>query len=149
MKSGRANKAPSQRQLRVGEELRHVLSGILARGELRDPDLAEVSVTVGEVRMSHDLRNATAFVLPLGGEDGEVVLTALRRAAPFIRGQVARAMRLRFAPTISFQYDTSFDYAQHIASLLEGAAKPRPEADDAEDGSDGPDAPGTGRDDGV
>ena len=63
---GRADKAPSQRQLRVGEELRHALSAILSRGDLRDPDLYDVSVTVSEVRMSHDLRNATAFVLPLG-----------------------------------------------------------------------------------
>jgi len=135
--TGRADRAPSQRQLRVGEELRHTLSAILARGDLRDPDLHDVSVTVGEVRMSHDLRNATAFVLPLGGRDGDVVLAALRRATPYIRGQVGRAMRLRFTPNLSFQYDTSFDYAQHIASLLEGPARPRPETADADDSESG------------
>lgn len=129
--TGRADKAPSQRQLRVGEELRHALSAILSRGDLRDPDLYDVSVTVSEVRMSHDLRNATAFVLPLGGKDGEVVLAALRRAAPYIRGQIGRAMRLRFTPTLSFQYDGSFDYAEHIATLLEKAALP--ETDDSGD----------------
>ncbi len=132
MNRGRAERAPSQRQLRVGEELRHALSAILSRGDLRDPDLQDVSITVGEVRVSHDLRNATAFVLPLGGRDGEAVLAALRRAAPYIRGQVGRAMRLKFTPTLSFQYDGSFDHAEHIASLLEGAARPAPEP--AEDG---------------
>ena len=127
MKKGRAERAPSQRQLRVGEELRHALSEILARGDLRDPDLHDVSVTVSEVRVTHDLRNATAFVLPFGGGDRDVVLPALRRAAPYIRGQVGRAMRLKFTPTLSFQYDGSFDHAEHIASLLEGAAKPQGE----------------------
>ncbi len=132
MSKGRAERAPSQRQLRVGEEMRHTLSAILSRGDLRDPDLQDVSITVGEVRVSHDLRNATAFVLPLGGRDGEVVLAALRRAAPYIRGQLGRAMRLKFTPTLSFQYDGSFDHAEHIASLLEEAARPKAEA--AEDG---------------
>lgn len=134
MTRGRAERAPSQRQLRVGEELRHALSAILSRGDLRDPDLQDVSVTVGEVRMSHDLRNATAFVLPLGGRDGEVVLAALRRAAPYIRSQVGRAMRLKFTPTLSFQYDGSFDQAEHIASLLESAIQPPVETGEDGDG---------------
>ena len=134
MSKGRAERAPSQRQLRVGEEMRHTLSAILSRGDFRDPDLQDVSITVGEVRVSHDLRNATAFVLPLGGHDGEVVLAALRRAAPYIRGQIGRAMRLKFTPTLSFQYDGSFDHAEHIASLLEGAARPKAEATEDGDG---------------
>ncbi len=127
MTRGRAERAPSQRQLRVGEEMRHALSAILSRGDLRDPDLQDVSITVGEVRVSHDLRTATAFVLPLGGRDGEVVLEALRRATPYIRGQVGRAMRLKFTPTLSFQYDGSFDHAEHIAALLAEAARPAPD----------------------
>ena len=131
---GRAERAPSQRQLRVGEELRHVLSAVLARGDLRDPDLHDVSVTVGEVRMSHDLRNATAFVLPLGGRDGEAVLAALRRAAPYIRSQVGRVMRLKFTPNLSFQYDGSFDHAEHIAALIESAKRPQPEETEGSDG---------------
>ena len=132
MKKSRAERAPSQRQLRVGEEMRHTLSAILSRGDLRDPDLQDVSITVGEVRVSHDLRTATAFVLPLGGQDGQAVLEALRRATPFIRGQIGKAMRLKFTPTLKFEYDGSFDHAEHIARLLDDArpADRPPESDD-------------------
>jgi len=116
--SAAAAKAPSQRQLRVAEEIRHLLAGILARGELRDPDLAGETITVTEVRVSSDLKHATAFVARLGRSDAESLLPALRRAAPFVRGQLAKALRLRVAPDISFQADTTLDYAQHVDELL-------------------------------
>ncbi len=109
---------PTQRQLRVAEEIRHLLSAIFARGEIRDPALAEVPVTVTEVRISPDLKNATAFVTRLGRSDVAALLPALTRAAPFLRGELARAMRLRVAPQISFQPDGTVEYAMHVSALL-------------------------------
>ena len=111
-------KPPSQRQLRVSEEVRHVLSGIFTRGEFRDPDLADILITVTEVRMSPDLKHATAFVTRLGRTDIEAKLPALRRAAPYFRALVAHEMRLRVAPDVSFQPDTALEYAMHINQLL-------------------------------
>jgi ribosome-binding factor A len=111
-------KPASQRQLRVAEEIRHVLAGVFLRGELRDPDLAGVAITVTEVRVSPDLKHATAFVTRLGRSDVATKLPALRRAAPFLRGVVAKSLRLRVAPEVSFQADTSLDYAMHINDVL-------------------------------
>ncbi len=111
---------PSQRQLRVGEELRHALSEVLSEASLRDPDLVEAAITVTEVRLSPDLKNATAFVMPLGGADLEVKVAALRRAAPFLRGEVARRLKLRFTPRLSFEPDLSFDTAGRIDAVLRG-----------------------------
>ena len=111
-------KAPSQRQLRVGEEIRHVLVEILARGQLRDPDLQGVSITVSEVRASPDLKHATAYVMPLGGANVDTVVKALRRASGFVRGEVARAVRLRVAPEIAFAADRSFEEASRIEAVL-------------------------------
>ncbi|TSD85077.1 30S ribosome-binding factor RbfA [Mycobacterium sp. KBS0706] len=128
---------PSQRQLRVGEELRHSLAAILLRGELHDPDLAGVSITVSEVRPSPDMKHATVFVTTLNGDKMDVVLPALRRAASFLRGQVAKAVRLRHTPQLSFQADTSFDYAQKINTLLHQDVIARDLSDDEEDPSDG------------
>ena len=113
-----ASKAPTQRQLRVSEEIRHVLSAIFLRGEFRDPELADIKVTVTEVRISPDLKNATAFVARLGRTDIEALLPALKRAAPYLRTQVAHEMRLRIAPMLSFQPDTTLDYAMHVDALL-------------------------------
>jgi ribosome-binding factor A len=109
---------PSQRQLRVGEEIRHVLVEILARGQLRDPDLQGVSITVSEVRASPDLKHATAYVMPLGGANTDSVVKALRRASGFVRGEVARAVRLRVAPEIVFAADRSFEEAGRIEAAL-------------------------------
>jgi ribosome-binding factor A len=109
---------PSQRQLRVAEEIRHILAGVLMRGELHDPLVAGVSVTVSEVRISPDLKNATVFALPLAGSKVEDVLKGLNRSSPFLRSQVAHALRLRYAPTLTFVEDTSFDEATHIDELL-------------------------------
>lgn len=111
-------KPPSQRQLRVGEEIRHAMSAILARGDLRDPVLAGQSITVSEVRVSPDLKNATCFVIPLGGVDMGEVVAALKRAAAFLRGQLAREVQLRHVPGLQFQADLSFDEAGRIDSVL-------------------------------
>ena len=115
----------SVRQLRVGEELRHILAEILARGDLRDPDLAGRSITVSEVRVSPDMRNATAFVLPLGGGDEDVVVAALGRAATFLRNEVGRKLHLKYLPNLSFLRDTSFDTARDIDKLLADPAVAR------------------------
>ena len=109
---------PTQRQLRVAEEIRHLLCAIFARGEFRDPALADVQVTVTEVRISPDLKNATAFVTRLGRSDVAALLPALTRAAPYLRGELAKAMRLRVAPTVSFQPDETIEYAMHVSALL-------------------------------
>ena len=100
---------PSQRQLRVGETIRRALSDVLARGDVHDPELNRMSITVGEVRASPDLKIATAYVLPLGGRDADGALEALRRNAPELRHLVARAMTLKYAPRLRFQLDETFD----------------------------------------
>lgn len=109
---------PSQRQLRVAEEIRHVLAGVFARHELRDPDLADVLITVTEVRIGPDLKHAIAFVARLGRSDVDVLLPALKRATPFLRGHVAHSLRLKFAPDLTFQPDTALEYATKIDRLL-------------------------------
>ncbi|HEY8288944.1 MAG TPA: 30S ribosome-binding factor RbfA [Acetobacteraceae bacterium] len=110
--------APSQRQLRVAEEIRHVLAGVFGRHEFRDPDLADAAVTVTEVRMSPDLKHATVFLSRLGRSDVDALLPALKRASPYLRGQVAHALRLRYAPDLSFQPDQALDYAMKIDRLM-------------------------------
>ena len=113
---------PTQRQLRVGEELRHALVDILRDGHARDPELQNVNVTVTEVRVSPDLRNATAFVMTLGGEHAAETVAALNRAAPYFRGELARLNSLRYTPTLNFALDTSFGYAEKIETLLNDPA---------------------------
>ncbi len=114
----RAGAAPSQRQLRVAEEVRHLLSALFQRGEFRHPALEGETLTVTEVRISPDLRNATAFVARLGRPDVEDLLPALKLAAPYLRGELAKGLRLRVAPHISFQPDTALQYAMHVDTLL-------------------------------
>jgi ribosome-binding factor A len=109
---------PSQRQLRVAEEIRHVLAGLFERRDFRDPELAEAQVTVTEVRIGPDLKHAIAYVARLGRQDIDALLPALKRAAPFLRGQVAHALRLKFAPVLSFQPDHALEYATKIDRLL-------------------------------
>ena len=113
-----AAKPPTQRQLRVGEEIRHVLAGVFTRREFRDPILADAVVTVTEVRISPDLRHATCFVARLGRSDIGVLLPHLARVGPYLRGVLAKELRLRVAPELSFQPDTSIDYADHVSRLL-------------------------------
>ena len=111
-------RAPSQRQLRVGEEVRHALSQVLTRGELRDPALVGRSITVTEVRISPDLRAATVFVVPLG-EDGEGALVkGLERSAPYLRGRVNEAVHLKHSPRLTFALDTTFAAARRIDEVL-------------------------------
>ena len=109
---------PTQRQLRVAEEIRHVLAGVFARHEVRDPELAGADITVTEVRIGPDLKHATAFVARLGREDIDLLLPALKRAAPFLRAQVAHGVRLKFAPDLTFQADRALVYASKIERLL-------------------------------
>lgn len=116
---------PSQRQLRVAEEIRHVLAGLFERRDFRDPELAEAQITVTEVRISPDLKHATVFVSRLGRQDVDALLPALKRAAPFFRNQVAHALRLKFAPELSFQPDHALDYAANIDRLLHQPAVAR------------------------
>jgi len=114
-----AGGTPGQRQLRVAEVIRRALSDILARGEVHDPELADVSVTVAEVQVSPDLRHATAFVLPLGGVNTAGVLKALTRNRHEIRRQVTRQIDLRFSPELSFQADRRFDQMDRTRDLLD------------------------------
>jgi ribosome-binding factor A len=129
----------SQRQLRVGEELRHALARILRDGECRDPVLENASITVTEVRISPDLRNATAFVMPLAGTRATEVVASLERSATFLKGLVAREVPLRNTPNLVFALDDSFDQAARISTLLtrpEVARDLRPPAAEDKDGDE-------------
>ena len=129
--SGTAGRPPSQRQLRVGEALRHALTRVLAREELDDPALAGVMVTVTEVRMSPDLRNATAFVVPFGGGDAGALVGALNRAGGYFRGRLAHEVELRNVPSVRFTADPSFDAADRVERLLHDPAVARDLVGDA------------------
>ena len=113
------NAAPTQRQLRVAEEIRHVLAGIFARREFRDPDLAVAAITVSEVRIGPDLKHATAFISRLGRTDVAALLPALRRATPWMRQQMGLALTLRRIPELSFLPDQALDYATKINLLMQ------------------------------
>lgn len=115
---GRGGKAPSQRQLRVGEEIRHTLAMILERGELRDPGLQRAPITVTEVRATPDLRHAYVYIMPLGGGDGDAVLQGLRRARPFLRRHISKSLALKFSPDLHFELDETFDESDRIGALL-------------------------------
>lgn len=111
-------KPPSQRQLRAGELIRHALTDILAREEFADPHLHGKSITITEVRISPDLKNASAFAAPLGGEDMGKTIEALNRAAGFIRGRLSREIEMRHTPNLRFIADDSYDEARRIDQLL-------------------------------
>lgn len=115
---GAAARGRGQRPRRVGEALRHILAEILRTEKLHDPALEGASITVTEVAMSPDLRNATAFVMPLGGAQAAEILAGLRRSAAFLRGLAARRLGLRHAPGLFFALDRSFDEAERVRSLL-------------------------------
>jgi ribosome-binding factor A len=108
----------SQRQLRVGEAVRHAMADILTHGGAHDAALEGHVITVPEVRMSPDLKLATIYVMPLGGRDTEIVITALERNKKFLRGELARRVNLKFAPDIRFRVDERFDEAERIEKLL-------------------------------
>src|SRR3954467_5469854 len=123
----------SQRQLRVGETVRHAVADILAHGSVHDADLEGHIITVPEVRMSPDLKLATVYVMPLGGKDTEIVLAALARNKKFLRGEVAHRVNLKFAPDLRFRVDDRFDEAERIERLLRPPAVHRdlkPESDE-------------------
>ena len=129
------NSAPggSQRQLRVGEIVRHAVADLLAQGAVHDPDLEGHIITVPEVRMSPDLKLATVYVMPLGGRDTDAVITALERNKKFLRGEVARRVNLKFAPDVRFRADERFDEAERIEKLLRTPAVQKDLAPDSDD----------------
>ncbi|WP_143155447.1 30S ribosome-binding factor RbfA [Loktanella atrilutea] len=131
--------APNQRQLRLGELIRRRLSELLQRGEIHDPDLSRMMITVGEVRCSSDLSVATAFVLPLGGDNKEEALLALRKSRHEIRREVAKVLNIKYAPEIRFEIDDTFDRMDATRALFERddvkadlAAPDGPDADGAD-----------------
>jgi ribosome-binding factor A len=129
------NSAPggSQRQLRVGETVRHAIADILAQGSVHDPELEGHIITVPEVRMSPDLKLATVYVMPLGGRDTDAVIAALDRNKKFLRGEVARRVNLKFAPDIRFRADERFDEAERIEKLLRTPAVRKDLAPDSDE----------------
>jgi ribosome-binding factor A len=116
---------PGQRQLRIGEELRHTLAQWLRPGRLRDPVLADANITVTEVRLSPDMRNATAFVMPLGGDKANEIIAGLQRCAPFLKSRIARAVAMRRVPDLVFVLDRAFESAERIAGILASSAVAR------------------------
>jgi ribosome-binding factor A len=128
-----SNSGPSQRQLRVGEQARHALSDVLARGEVRDDLIETTVISVSEVRMSPDLKIATAFVSPLGAKDNDAIIKALAKNAKFIRGRVSGALRqMKYMPEFRFRLDTSYDNMAKIDELLRSPEVKR-DLDDGEE----------------
>ncbi len=131
--SSSAASGGSQRQLRVGELVRHAVSDILSQGGVHDEALSGRIITVPEVRMSPDLKLATIYVMPLGGADTDLVVAALDRNKKFLRGEVAHRVNLKFAPDLRFRVDERFDEAERIEKLLRTPAVQRdlnPDSDD-------------------
>ena len=128
-KKSRNSGPPTQRQLRVGEIIRHKLAEMLARGEIHDDVLAAHVITISEVRLSPDLKLVTAYVIPLGGSDTEAVLEALTRHKRYIRAELAQAVNLKFAPDIRFRSDETFAEASRIEALL-ASSKVRQDVDE-------------------
>jgi ribosome-binding factor A len=143
---------PTQRQLRVGEEIRHALASLFQRGDVPWPEgKAAPMVTVTEVQVSPDLRNAFAFVTPLGGNGAEALAKELNAIAGYFRHEIGRAVKLRYVPALRFKADTTFDYADRIETILNDPTVARdiakgkkkespaafPESDDDSDGDDG------------
>ena len=126
-----SSKAPSQRQLRVGEEIRHLLSQALMRGDIYVPELEGVSVTVSEVSVSPDMSNARAYVTPLGGVDLEEVVAILNVIAPDLQTWIAKKVHLRRMPRLKFMADNSFDNAQKMSKLIAELPPASPDADEA------------------
>lgn len=133
-----ADAGPSQRQLRAGELVRHALAEILREEDIQDPVLAGVSVTVTEVRMSADLKQATCFVEPLGGANAAPVVEALNRASKFLRGRLGRVVDLKFTPDLRFRHDESFDTAAYMNRLFNrpDVARDLAHGEDLADGED-------------
>lgn len=133
------SRPPSQRQLRVGETLRHALAEVMERTAFNDPDLSGVSITVTEVDPSPDLKQATVFVMRLGGGDMKTVLKGLGRVKSFLRREVSKRVTLRYVPDLKFRADTTFDEAQHINDLLHRPDVARDLSEDATDAAENKD----------
>jgi ribosome-binding factor A len=123
----------SQRQLRVGELVRHALAEMLTRGDVHDPVIEGHLITIPEVRMSPDLRLATVYVMPMGGRDAEKVVAAFEQHKKFLRAEIAHRINLKFAPDLRFRVDERFDEAARIDKLLRSPAVKRDLDDDGED----------------
>lgn len=136
-KKHKSSKGPSQRQLRVAENLRHELSQIFTKVDIRDDDLVGVIITVSEIRTSPDMRNATVYVMPLGGERKEQIVEALGRHRKFLRGELSRRVTLKYMPELHFRLDETFDVSGRIADVLnsekvaQDLASPENSEDDA------------------
>lgn len=139
MASNRFNTGPgpSQRQLRVGELIRRTLSDVLLRGDVHDPELNRLSITVGEVRCAPDLKVATAYVMPLGGQGTEEALAALRRNRKELRHLVSREMTLKYAPELRFEIDRTFDQMDETRRLFSDETVRRDIAAGEDEGGDG------------
>jgi len=133
----RSSKTASKRQLRVGEQLRHIISEVLAEGNIHDPDLTNTSITVTEVQPSPDMRNATVYIVPLGGENEASILKALNRSTGFIQSEMASHLSMKFTPRLAFKKDTSFDYGDHIDALIKRTSQPAEPAPTDDLDSDG------------
>lgn len=129
-----ASNGPSQRQLRVGEQVRHALADVLQRGEVRDDLIESTVISISEVRMSPDLKIATAFVAPLGAKDDDAIIKALAKNAKFIRGRVSGALRqFKYMPEFRFRLDTSYDNMARIDQLLRSPEVARDLDDEGEE----------------
>jgi len=128
----RSSKTASKRQLRVGEQLRHIIAEVLSEGNIHDPDVAGTSVTVTEVQTSPDMRNATVYVTPLGGLNEEAVIKGLNRSSGFIQSEMGRQLSMKFTPRLTFKRDDSFDYGDHIDSLIREIHSDDPVRDEEE-----------------
>jgi ribosome-binding factor A len=134
MRKKAVNVGPTQRQLRVGEMLRHALADVLRRDEIRDPDLLGVSVTITQIKPSPDMRHATVFCEPLGGQNAKAVVAALNKHKGFLRGEMGRLIELKFTPDLRFVEDESFAEAQKIENILKSSRVQRDlEAPDGEE----------------
>jgi ribosome-binding factor A len=133
------DQGPSQRQLRVGEALRHALAEVLRRNEIQDPDLNGVSVTITQIRPSPDMRYATVYCEPLGGQNAKVIVAALNRHKGFLRGEMGRLIAIKFTPDLRFVEDESFAEAEKIETILKSDRVSRDLAagEDGDDGDDG------------
>lgn len=142
--SDRLPQGPSQRQLRAGELIRHALAEVLRESEVADPALAGVSVTVSEVRMSPDLRHATVFAQPLGGEKADEVISGLNRISRFLRGRIGHMTALKFTPDLNFRHDESFETAAAMDKLFDKPEVQRDLIHKNDDEDEDPDAPPKG-----
>lgn len=114
----RTGRTASKRQLRVGEQLRHIIAGILAEDNIHDPDVTSTPITVTEVQSSSDMRNATVYVIPLGGQNEKAVIDGLNRSSGFVQAEMGKKLSMKFTPRLFFKKDESFEYGDHIDRLI-------------------------------